>query len=540
MKRKLLCCFLAAGMLIASLAGCGKETEPEAAATAEAEDSGVSAENSGEGNSAKTDLRIAVNMDAPGFCPYTSGYNVASTIVIRNVYETLINMDTEGNLYPGLATEWEWGEDNMSVILTLREGVKFSNGEDFNADSVIYSLRDYRGKTAVGGEGESLYDFDNMEKLDDYKVEIPLKRPGSDAFITLADQMYSICSKQAAEEFGDNYPNNPVGTGPYKFVSFTSGVGCQMEANEDYWGGAPAIKNVETVLISEGSQAEIELESGNIDWVTTPDNMDIQRIMNQEVSGLKVLELPASNVKNLWFNFRKEAMQDVNLRKAISCAIDKEAIIEVAYGGFATVANQKIANNNGAYDPSYDENPMYPYDIEKAKEYLAQSNYPDGLSLTIYSDTTPSEVRFMECVKNDLAQIGIEVEIFALDSNVAVPALIEGEEDDLYVAIGCSSPGYAPGHLENASPNMTPNWGRWDLVECDEQINALYEQSLAATDTDECNELVKEAIRLEMENAMAVPVCYPQGYMTCSEKLEGIVIDGGNAVYFLKDAYFTE
>ena len=105
----------------------------------------------------------------------------------------------------------------------------------------------------------------------------------------------------------------------------------------------------------------------------------------------------------------------------------------------------KIANTNGAYDPSYDENPMYPYDVELAKEYLGPSpNYPDGLNLTIYSDTTPSEVHIMECIKSDLAEIGIEVEIFALDSNVAVPALIEGEEDDLYCAISCGSAGYAP------------------------------------------------------------------------------------------------
>lgn len=521
-------------MIFASLTGCGKEAENAASVPGAAP---AAAEETKRG---KTTLKIAVNMDAPGFCPYTSGYNVSSAIVVRNIYETLINMDASGELYPGLATAWEWGENNMSVILTLREGVKFTNGEELNADTVIFSLRDYRGKTAVGGEGESLYDFANMKKLDELKVEIPLLRPGSDAFITLADQIYCICSRQAAEEFGEEYPNNPVGTGPYKFVSFTSGVGARMEANEDYWGGAPAIREVETVLISEGSQAEIELESGNIDLVANPENIDISRIMNKEVSGLKVLTTPAATVKNIWFNFRKEAMRDINVRKAISCAINKEAIIDVAYGGSATVANQKIADNNGAYDPAYDENPIYPYDIEKAKEYLALSNYPNGLKLKIYSDTTPAEVRIMECVKNDLAQIGIEVEIFALDSNVAVPTLIAGEEDDLYVAIGCTSIGYAPGYLKNASPDMTPNWGRWDLVECDKQINELYERALAATDTDECNGLVKEAIRLELENAMSVPVCYPVNYMTCSDKLQNVVIDGGNAVYFLRDAYFTE
>ena len=180
-----------------------------------------------------------------------------------------------------------------------------------------------------------------MEKLGDYQVEIPLKRLGSDAFIELTDQSYSICSQTAAEEYGDDYRNNPVGTGAYKFVSFTSGVGAVMEANEDYWDGAPAIKTIETVLISEGSQAQIELESGNIDLIVNPDYIDVARIENDPSLGLKVLTLPSSNVKNLWFNFRKETMRDVNLRKAISCAIDKEAIINVVYEGNAVVANHK-------------------------------------------------------------------------------------------------------------------------------------------------------------------------------------------------------
>ena len=266
--------------------------------------------------------------------------------------------------------------------------------------------------------------------------------------------------------------------------------------------------------------------------------MDISRIQSGSVSGLKTMELPSALVKNLWFNFRSEPMRDVNVRKAISCAIDKEAIIAVAYGGSATVANQKIANNNGAYDPSYDENPMYPYDIELAKEYLSKSAYPNGLKLTIYSDTTPTEVHILECVKNDLSKIGIDVEIFNLDSNVAVPTLIAGEEDDMYAAIGCTSVGYAPGYLKNCSPDMVPNWGAWTLVECDEAINDLYVKSLATTDVDECNRLVKEAIRLEMENAMAVPVCYPINYMTCSEKLQGVTINGGNCTFLLADAYF--
>lgn len=237
MKRKLVCCLLCAAMLLGLLTGCGSKTDPPAPTAAPTDNGGQTGTESGETTPApqgKTDLRVAVNMDAPGFDPYTSGYNVSSALICRNVYETLLNLDAAGNLYAGLATDWEWGADNMSVILTIRQGVKFSNGEDLNADVVIFSLRDYRGKTAVGGEGESLFDFDNMKKLDDFKVEIPLKRAGSDAFITLTDQMYSICSKKAAEELGDNYPNNPVGTGPYKFVSFTSGVGAKLEANEDY------------------------------------------------------------------------------------------------------------------------------------------------------------------------------------------------------------------------------------------------------------------------------------------------------------------
>ena len=124
MKRKMICCLLCMALALSVLAGCGASTGGgETVSGAQTAESGAQAEASG-----KTTLRVAVNMDAPGFCPYTSGYNVASTLIIRNVYETLINMDASGNLYPGLATEWAWGENNMSVVLTLRQGVSFSNG----------------------------------------------------------------------------------------------------------------------------------------------------------------------------------------------------------------------------------------------------------------------------------------------------------------------------------------------------------------------------------------------------------------------------
>ena len=206
MKRKLVCCLLCAAMLLGLLAGCGSKTETNTTPANNEGQSSNGSDNSAAAPQGKTNLRVAVNMDAPGFDPYTSGYNISSALICRNVYETLLNLDAAGNLYAGLATDWQWGADNMSVILTLRQGVKFTNGEDLNADVVIFSLRDYRGKTAVGGEGESLFDFDNMKKLDDYKVEIPLKRAGSDAFITLTDQMYSICSKKAAEEKVEEKP----------------------------------------------------------------------------------------------------------------------------------------------------------------------------------------------------------------------------------------------------------------------------------------------------------------------------------------------
>ena len=110
----------------------------------------------------------------------------------------------------------------------------------------------------------------------------------------------------------------------------------------------------------------------------------------------------------------------------------------------------------------------------------------------------------------------------------------------MYVAISCSSIGYAPGFLKNCSPDMRPNWGDWTQIEADAEIYDLYLQALATTDVDECNELVRQAVRLEMENAMAVPMCYPISYMTCSENLKGVVINGSQCTYLLAGAYFAD
>ena len=502
-------------------AGDSKETTAEAG-----KDSGS------KGTSSKDTLIIATANETPSVT--TNLHNAtAGDYINQMTHEGLFTSSVDLTPQPALAESYEIVSDTEWVF-KLRQGVKFHNGQEVKAADVKASLELCKESPQVSQYGDAV---ESVEVIDDYTVKITTNGPHSGLLTDLSHHGNAILPADLIAS-GHDFNKEPIGTGPYKFVAWNKGESIELEANEDYWGGAPAIKTVETVLIAESSQAQIELENGNIDWVTGPDNMDIARIQSGSVSGLKTMEMPAALVKNIWFNFRSEPMRDVNVRKAINCAIDKEAIIAVAYGGSATVANQKIANNNGAYDPAYDENPMYPYDIELAKEYLSKSAYPEGLKLTIYSDTTPAEVHILECVKNDLAKIGIEVKIFNLDSNVAVPTLIAGEEDDMYAAIGCTSVGYAPGYLKNCSPDMVPNWGAWPLVECDEAINDLYVKSLATTDVDECNKLVKEAIRLELENAMSVPVCYPISYMTCSEKLQGVTINGGNCTFLLADAYF--
>lgn len=482
-------------------------------------------------------MNVAIAQDANGFCPITSGYSQAVLVVTRNVYEGLVWRDTSGNIAPILATEYAWDEDGLGLTFKLREGVTFTNGEAFDADDVVWTYRDFYLNTSFGAS-ENVFDFANIEKIDDYTVHIPMLKKAGDALALLCDTKYDIMNQQAVEEAGDFYVVKPVGTGPYVLESYVEGDGMVLTANPNYWGGVPAITTINVRIIPESTQVMIEMENGNIDLSLNPSKADCYAALQGDFPGIVAHEFSDGNVMCLYFNYRKDWAQNKSVRECISYAINKDDIMMAAYEGLAKTANQMMGRVYAdSYIDEYDENPLYSYDPDKAIEKLAESGYAPGeLTMDFFVDQDNAAGLTAQVIKNNLEAVGINVNVGVFDSQAWVGNVLAGE-GDIHVNIGCSGNGYPISYLSNSDPNKTPNWDDYASYADSKRVFEFYTKAQEASDPAEIFRYVQDGVRIVAEEALCVPLVETQGQVLMREELKGVVYYSDNYFSYM-GAYF--
>jgi peptide/nickel transport system substrate-binding protein len=305
---------------------------------------------------------------------------------------------------PALATGCTANEDSTEWTCELREGVKFHDGTDFNADAVIFNFDRWRFTDNPHHYESQFFEyyeymwngFDEnsmiaeIEKVDDYTVKFILAEPLAPFLANLAMDMFAISSPAAIEEYGADYglPGaGCVGTGPFKFVEWVEGDHITVEANEDYWGGRPSIDEIVWRVIPDDSARFLALQAGDIHALEQAVVEDLQTA--EEDPELYVETRPALNTGYLAFPFQTEEFQDINVRQAVVHAINREGLVENFYGKYGEVANNflppLIWGHNDDIEP-------WEYDPEMSQQLLADAGYPDGLSeVTIAFDITDAE-----------------------------------------------------------------------------------------------------------------------------------------------------
>jgi peptide/nickel transport system substrate-binding protein len=259
--KKYISILLAVVMLLACLAGCGSK---EAAGKDAGKDTGK-----------RDDIIVSINAEPTTLCPFNSP-QVAANLVCRQMFEALVKTDRSGKVfYPGIASEWTVSDDATTVDLTIRNDIKFHNGETLTVDDVVFS---YDECMRLGVCETELALYDHMEKVDDSHVRLILKHPFANIMTAIGSIDLCIVSKKAYEADPDAFYRNPVGCGPYKFVEWKSGESISMTRFDDYYDKAPAIKDVTFKIIQDDSAASMALQNGEIDLTSTPPAADHDRI----------------------------------------------------------------------------------------------------------------------------------------------------------------------------------------------------------------------------------------------------------------------
>ncbi len=421
--------------LLLSICGCGggsetaqTDTPEEASAPAEENPAGLVTGNTvddPESYQRLTEpgtLTIGTPRTADRMEPGNSGAATALTFVYETLF-TYYNNEIVGLL----AKEWEWNEDQTQLSITLHDGIVFSNGEPCTPEDILFSLK---RQIDVGNrmcEKLQSIDFENCQIIDDTHFIIQYSRPDGAALTVLAARQSGIVCKSYVESMSDeDWWDKPVGTGPYVMTENVSGSHASFAANENYWGGIsnqPCVDSITLRYYSDSTTMFIDYENGVLDMVFELSSADLNRIMNGEVADTYYQVSTAWDGMTLLFCSNSEPLQDIRVRQAIAMAIDMPSVSRVALGSLAD-------DNVDGLLPPYTANrsnadSRVAYDVEAAKELLAQTDYAEGLTLKLAVTNTEANTKAAEAINAFLAEIGITLEIESYDVPTAMP-LIQG------------------------------------------------------------------------------------------------------------------
>lgn len=415
MKRtKNLALFLLAGVLAAgSISGCQKTS-----GGTDTQDTSAQADTGAAAGSQKDTLRVALTAEPPSLttCDHDSLISVGLNML---TYNGLVRIDNE-TLKPELDLASDYRVENeLDWIFTLKKDVKFQNGDDFTAADVVASL-----EYAKSVPSSTIYtsNMKSIEAIDDYTVKISTAEPYAGMLYDLGYHFNWIVPKSLLES-GNDFNENPIGTGPYNLVEWVSGTSLRFEANENYFDKerAAKIKNLEFTIIPEGVSRAIALEAGEVDFVWEINGADAESLLNN--SKIKVEEVDSVDNVILFLNIDKAPFDDPNLRNAISCAINRQDVIDGALNGYGVVNTSAVTQ--GLWGSTTKD--AQEYNLDKAKEYLAAwGGDPASVQLPIL---VSNEVRVAAAtiIQSNLAELGIKAAVESRDTAAYFEQWEQGE-----------------------------------------------------------------------------------------------------------------
>jgi len=351
---------------------------------------------------------------------------------VRACEETLLTIDEAGTPAPWLVTDWEENPEALTITFHLREGVKFHDGTDFNAAAVKWNLDQFRAANRA-----ELRLVESIDIIDDYTVRLNLSEYDVCILTDVTGYAGFIISPTAFEKYGQEWcENNPVGTGPFKFVSWDKDVSVKFERFDDYWQeGKPYLDRVEFSIIKDPMVLMAAFQAGEVDIVLNTDPKDAA---DMRAMGKFNIVTCAGDIRVLFTDSAHEdaPYHDARVRKALTYAIDRQAICDALGYGFWNPIDQFSVPGRWSWNSDV---VGYTYDPDKARELLAEAGYPNGFKTKLYTPTAPAFVKdYMTAIQNNLIDIGIDAEIELIDSarmrHIAVIGGWEGGIVTLFMA----------------------------------------------------------------------------------------------------------
>ena len=494
-----------AALLAVSLTACsgGKTETPATTAAGETSVATEAASTAGGDNTAVSpdnDFVIALQADATHLDPHVSGNGVSNTIT-NSMYETLVWFDENLELKPLLAKSWTVSDDGLDYTFVLNEGIKFHDGEPFNAESIVANYERAKSDSSLRLASQTAM-WDSVTVDSEYQVTIHLKEPNNTFLNKLAQ--VRIVSPKAIKELGkDGLAKQSAGTGPFILSERVDGGYTKMVRNENYWQDGPKVDTLTWRVVPEDGARVAMLQTGEADIISPLPAIQVDKLKDD--ASLDVLNLGgltyryATLNKNYTLADGRKPLDDVRVRQAMNYAFDSEAYTQVVFQGYASVPTSLFASSV----PYYAEQTPYTADVEKAKSLMSEAGYSDGFPINIWVDNTTIEMQGAEFLKQQLAQINIDVNVVPMESTT-IADMTSAPEDKTEVQmwyVNWSSGDYsADGSMRNIlHGDKYPPSGYNTAFYNNAEFNKCLDDALKTTDTDEITKLYAQAQSIAWE-----------------------------------------
>jgi len=479
----------------------------------------------------------------PQMVTTTTGMNAA-----RPMFNNLVEFKPGSTeLVPSLAESWTVSEDGRDYTFRLREGVRFQANAAFtptrtmNADDVVFSyLRQWKEdhpfhKVSGGG-----YDYfkdlgmpdllEAVERVDGRTVRFRLKRPNAPFLASMAMPFNVVHSAEYAEAMlragtPERVDEEPIGTGPFSFAGFQRGVAVRYRAFADHFAGRQPIEQLVFSITPNPAVRLTKLRAGECHLMAFPNPADAARIKADPA--LRLLQQEGLNIGYMSLNVTKKPFDDVRVRRAVSMAVDKAAIVEAVYAGAGVAAKNPIPPTLWSYNDAVRD---HPYDLAAAQRLLVEAGHPGGFETELWympvsRPYNPNGRRMAEMIQADLAKIGVRLRLVTddwgayrvkLQAGDAPMALFgwtgdNGDPDNfLNVLLGCTS----------ARPGGN-NIAKW----CDPSYDALVREAETSLDGDKRVALYRDAQVIAKDQAPWVPLAHSVVFMAARKEVTGFVMD---------------
>lgn len=441
--------------------------------------------------------------------------------VIRQMYDTLFIYDENYNITPWLAESYEY-EDDVTLVLHLRQGVKFAGGDELKASDVLFTIEYAQSSPGATDSFQKIL-LDKCEIIDDYTVKLVTDRPVATLIAGLQLPDAGIFSEKVYNECGGDFLKlaETGGTGPFKLVTYTPGDRILMTANENYWRkGEPYYKNMVMRFVTDASSRAIEAETGNADIVCNISSTNIKNVKAAE--GVNFVSAEGAQTVYLIINTQLAPMDNDLVRQAVWYAVDVNAGVKLAYGDFGSVAEDWVCPGIKGEDPNRAAKYFPTRDVEKAKALLAEAGYPDGIEIELSVFSSNEERKDLGVAfQSQMAEAGITVKLNVMELNAWGDYVYSGQSHMTFYAMTgmCFE-------ADKCLTQLMPTSAYYKVAGyIPDEFTTAVNNALAALDENKRIAYYDEAITLLLENHVTLPCWHNEINAAVKDGIEGFTLN---------------